>query len=330
MCVLAVSFISDWRSMQNVLITIQMICISMVCCGNESVHCFVRTSDSFSWICVVFFLFSVLFRYYLSKKLFYRIFNIAATGCWFFHFKSCSSSVLHSISFQFLAILVFGAISSALPFPPGSGSGGDFSSGPGAGPDLGSLVGGQLGLDAGGGYGGGGPPGGGGWAQGGGGGGGGWAQGGGGGGGFGGAGGGFGGIGGGGGGGYGGGGGDFSSSGGGAASGGGYDYTPSQGPEPEHHEEHHEHHEEHHHHPEPPKGRWEKKLEWKEEWVKVHKTEKKQSFETKWKSVSVPVWKEFEVPVWKEQKTPETKIIKKQVYCLMVIYSISNIYCSIS
>lgn len=47
--------------------------------------------------------------------------------------------------------------------------------------------------------------------------------------------------------------------------------------------------------------------------MKVHKTEKKQSFETKWKSVSVPVWKEFEVPVWKEQKTPETKIIKKQV-----------------
>lgn len=61
--------------------------------------------------------------------------------------------------------------------------------------------------------------------------------------------------------------------------GGGYDYTP-------HHEEHH--------HPEPPKGHWEKKMKWKEEWVKEIKTVKKQSHETKWKSVSVPVWQDVE------------------------------------
>lgn len=41
--------------------------------------------------------------------------------------------------------------------------------------------------------------------------------------------------------------------------GGGYDYTPHQS-----YEEHHDHHE---HHPEPPKGHWEKKLKWKEDWV---------------------------------------------------------------
>lgn len=55
---------------------------------------------------------------------------------------------------------------------------------------------------------------------------------------------------------------------------GGYDYTPSH--------ESHGHHEHHEHHPEPPKGHWEQKLKWKEEWVKESKTVKKQSHETKW------------------------------------------------
>lgn len=77
------------------------------------------------------------------------------------------------------------------------------------------------------------------------------------------------------------------STGGGGGGGGGYDYTPQQNYE--HHEEHHEHH-----HPEPPKGHWEKKMKWKEEWVKEVKTIKKQSHETKWKSVSVPVWQDVE------------------------------------
>lgn len=45
--------------------------------------------------------------------------------------------------------------------------------------------------------------------------------------------------------------------------GGGYDYTPNQNYEQSH--DHHDHH--HEHHPEPPKGRWEKKLKWKEDWV---------------------------------------------------------------
>lgn len=77
---------------------------------------------------------------------------------------------------------------------------------------------------------------------------------------------------------------------GGASGGsGGYDYTPQQS------YEHHDHeHENHHHHPEPPKGHWEQKLKWKEEWVKETKTIKKQSHETKWKSVSVPVWQDVE------------------------------------
>lgn len=48
------------------------------------------------------------------------------------------------LQLQFLAILVFGAISSALPYG-GSGSGGDFSSGPGGGGhDLSSLNGGLI------------------------------------------------------------------------------------------------------------------------------------------------------------------------------------------
>lgn len=72
--------------------------------------------------------------------------------------------------------------------------------------------------------------------------------------------------------------------GGGGGGGSGYDYTPQQS------YEHHDHHEHHEHHPEPPKGHWEQKLKWKEEWVKEIKTIKKQSHETKWKSVSVPVW----------------------------------------
>lgn len=130
-------------------------------------------------------------------------------------------------NFQFVAILVFGAITSAVPYG-GSGSGGDFSSGPGSGGDLGGLIGG-----GGGGFGGG--------------------------------------L-----------GGDFSGGIGGSGSGGsggsgGYDYSPAAAPIQDHHEhhdhhdhhDHHEHHEEHHHHPEPPKGRWEKKLKWKEDWVKV-------------------------------------------------------------
>lgn len=69
-------------------------------------------------------------------------------------------------------------------------------------------------------------------------------------------------------------------------SGGGYDYTPKL---------EHYHHEEHHHHQ--PSGHWEKKLKWKEDWVKEWKIVKKEAWETKWKAVSVPVWKEFEVPV---------------------------------
>lgn len=78
---------------------------------------------------------------------------------------------------------------------------------------------------------------------------------------------------------------------GGSGGGGGYDYTPNQNYENHDHHEHHEHHE---HHPEPPKGHWEQKLKWKEEWVKEIKTVKKQSHETKWKSVSVPVWQDVE------------------------------------
>lgn len=73
--------------------------------------------------------------------------------------------------------------------------------------------------------------------------------------------------------------------------GGGYDYTPNQNYENHDHHDHHDHHE---HHPEPPKGHWEQKLKWKEEWVKEVKTVKKQSHETKWKSVSVPVWQDIE------------------------------------
>lgn len=82
-----------------------------------------------------------------------------------------------------------------------------------------------------------------------------------------------------------GGGGGYPDSTGGGGGSGGYDYTPAQN------YEHHDHHE---HHPEPPKGHWEKKMKWKEEWVKETKTIKKQSHETKWKSVSVPVWQDVE------------------------------------
>lgn len=89
----------------------------------------------------------------------------------------------------------------------------------------------------------------------------------------------------------GGGGGPYPDSTGGGGGGGGYDYTPHQNYEQPDHHDHHEHHE---HHPEPPKGRWEQKLKWKEEWVKEVKTKKIQSHETKWKSVSVPVWQDVE------------------------------------
>lgn len=68
----------------------------------------------------------------------------------------------------------------------------------------------------------------------------------------------------------------------------GYDYTPNQSFDS------HDHHDHHEHHPEPPKGHWEKKMKWKEEWVKEVKTIKKQSHETKWKSVSVPAWQDVE------------------------------------
>lgn len=88
-----------------------------------------------------------------------------------------------------------------------------------------------------------------------------------------------------------GGGGGYPDSSGGGGSGGGYDYTPNQNYE---HHDHHDHHEHHEHHPEPPKGHWEQKLKWKEEWVKEVKKVKKQSHETKWKSVSVPVWQDVE------------------------------------
>lgn len=80
--------------------------------------------------------------------------------------------------------------------------------------------------------------------------------------------------------------GDSGGGGHGGGGGGGYDYTPNQNFEQ--HDDHHDHH------PEPPKGHWEKKMKWKEEWVKEIKTVKKQSHETKWKSVSVPVWQEVE------------------------------------
>lgn len=79
--------------------------------------------------------------------------------------------------------------------------------------------------------------------------------------------------------------------GGGGGGGGGYDYTPNQNYE---HHDLHDHHDHHDHHPEPPKGHWEKKMKWKEDWVKEVKTIKKQSHETKWKSVSVPVWQDIE------------------------------------
>lgn len=102
-----------------------------------------------------------------------------------------------------------------------------------------------------------------------------------------------------------------------SGAGGGYDYTPHQT------FDHHDHHDHHEHHPEPPKGHWEKKLKWKEDWVYIYqiiesecflsfilfiflflllivkkvkewKTIKKQAWETKWKAVSVPVWKDIE------------------------------------
>lgn len=40
---------------------------------------------------------------------------------------------------------------------------------------------------------------------------------------------------------------------------------------------------------------WKKKLTWKEDWVQVWKTIKKEAWETKWKKVSVPIWKEVQV-----------------------------------
>lgn len=45
----------------------------------------------------------------------------------------------------------------------------------------------------------------------------------------------------------------------------------------------------------PPEGVWKKKLTWKEDWVQVWKTIKKEAWETKWKKVSVPIWKEVQV-----------------------------------
>jgi len=43
---------------------------------------------------------------------------------------------------------------------------------------------------------------------------------------------------------------------------------------------------------------WKKKLTWKEDWVQVWKTVKKEAWETKWKKVSVPIWKEVKVWQW--------------------------------
>lgn len=63
-----------------------------------------------------------------------------------------------------------------------------------------------------------------------------------------------------------------------------------------------------------PKGVWEKKLVWKEDWVKEWKTEKKEVWKTELKKVQVPVWKEIQVPIWREVKTPDWKIIKKPVW----------------
>lgn len=51
----------------------------------------------------------------------------------------------------------------------------------------------------------------------------------------------------------------------------------------------------------PPEGVWKKKLTWKEDWVQVWKTIKKEAWETKWKKVSVPIWKEVQVS---RRKTP--------------------------
>lgn len=59
----------------------------------------------------------------------------------------------------------------------------------------------------------------------------------------------------------------------GAATGGGYDYTPANQGHHDHHEHVEEHHDHHEHHPEPPKGHWEKKLKWKEDWQKVRSIE---------------------------------------------------------
>lgn len=48
---------------------------------------------------------------------------------------------------------------------------------------------------------------------------------------------------------------------------------------------------------------WKKKLTWKEDWVQVWKTIKKEAWETKWKKVSVPIWKEVQVS---RRHTPPT------------------------
>jgi hypothetical protein len=60
-----------------------------------------------------------------------------------------------------------------------------------------------------------------------------------------------------------------------------------------------------------PKGVWQKKLVWKEDWVQDFKVEKQEIWKTEHKKIQVPVWKTIEVPIWREVKVPDWKVIKK-------------------
>lgn len=64
----------------------------------------------------------------------------------------------------------------------------------------------------------------------------------------------------------------------------------------------------------PPEGVWKKKLTWKEDWVQVWKTVKKEAWETKWKKVSVPIWKEVQVSRRKPGK--KDPCIEKSVHAI--------------
>lgn len=63
----------------------------------------------------------------------------------------------------------------------------------------------------------------------------------------------------------------------------------------------------------PPEGVWKKKLTWKEDWVQVWKTIKKEAWETKWKKVSVPIWKEVQVRI---RHTPNLDSSTQLCVCL--------------